>query len=434
MNNNNEFRFVAYLSPPQKNVYTNLENPDCITDEHYLNMLECGFNYAIGLFEDKEEFYHQALKMCEKHGVKYFVRDQFDGKSIEWMLDNRGKDGTTQELINKNAETIKMRFSRYNESPAFFGVLASDEPCADKFPAIRKIQDWFFENFPGKEFEVNLLPTYASPEQLSGFPDNAYSYEQYLNDYVNIVKPKTLSYDFYALVKNPDGSLAIRADYLYNLELIANKAKELNVPFYVFLLTIGHWCFRTITKYSEMAWQIYSAMAYGCSGAQTFTYWTLLGDHENDGSKITHGVVGQNGEKTETYYACKQAIAEVRTFEKVYSQYNWVGCRGINADAANPNPMTSLLKTQIASHGTFISAKSDADILLGFFEKDGGTAILISNINDPTLDISAKVELKVSADTAEIYHNSKHRTDKLNGGVIELNICGGGGAFITFKA
>lgn len=427
-------RFVAYLSPPQENVYENLKNPNCITDEHYRNMCDCGFDYAIGLFEDKEKYYRQAMEMCRKFGVKYFVRDQFEGKSLEWIIDDRGKNGTPEELLDKNADVLKTRFDSYREFPAFFGLLASDEPCADKFPAIRTVSEWFYRNCPNVEFEVNLLPIYASSEQLSGFPDKRYSYTQYLDDYVRIVEPRTLSYDFYALGKNDKtGELTINPDYLYNLELVAHKAKEIGVPFYTFLQTIGHWSFRTIERYSELAWQVYTALAFGAGGAQTFTYWTLLGDHEKDGSRITHGVVGQNGELTNTYFACKETIAEVRAFEKEYATFKWLGARGVNADADNPNPMISRLKNEIGFCGAVRGVKTTGDVVIGFFGKPYSSAILVSNVTDPTPDTSAEVTIFVSAKEATVYYGGTKTVRDVSSGELKLTLRGGSGAFVIFK-
>ena len=425
------FRFVAYLSPPQKNVYENWENPECITDEHYRNMTECGFTYAIGLFEDKEEYYRRALTVSERHGVRYMTRDQFAGNSLEWIIDDRGKNGTPEELLARCEKDIRARFSSYASSPAYLGLLASDEPCADKFPAIAKVQEWFYENFPNAEFEVNLLPTYANAEQLSGFADTPYTYTQYLDEYLRIVRPRSLSYDFYALGKNPDGSLALNPDYLHNLELVANRAKAHGIPFYVFLLTMGHWAFRTPVRYSEIAWQVYPAMAYGCRGAQTFTYWTLLGDHEADGSRITHGVVGQNGEKTETYYACKEVIAEVNGFSDVYAGYDWVGCKPVPADGKPVSALLAALETPVSSHGVFRSATADGDALIGFFEGKEDTAMLVCNVTDPTPDTTVTVRLCLDADRATVYQNGKSRTQSVCGDIV-LSLRGGGAAFLTF--
>ena len=335
--------------------------------------------------------------------------------------------------MQKCGNAIAERFASYERSPAFCGLLASDEPCAAKFPAIAKVQEWFYARFPAAEFEVNLLPTYASAEQLSGVADRPYTYKQYLDDYMRIVKPRSLSYDFYALGKAPDGSLTIHPDYLHNLELVANKAKEHAIPFYVFLLTMGHWAFRTPAKYSEIAWQVYPAMAYGCRGAQTFTYWTLLGDHENDGSHITHGVVGQNGEKTDTYFACKEVIAEINGFAEEYAAYEWQGSKAIPARGAPRSAMLSALETETDACGVLESAESDGDALVGFFtKKDGGEALLVCNVTDPTPDVTVTVRLRLRAEKACVWQNGKRRALSVRDGEIVLSLRGGGGAFITF--
>ena len=68
---------------------------------------------------------------------------------------------------------------------------------------------------------INVFPSYATAEQL-GAP----SYEEYVEQYLSTVKPRMISYDHYALLKDHD-----RPDYFYNMEVIRAKALAHGVPF-----------------------------------------------------------------------------------------------------------------------------------------------------------------------------------------------------------
>ena len=48
-----EFRFAAYMTPPQENVGVGelKDNPNYITDEQWKNLADCGFNYAYAVYE-----------------------------------------------------------------------------------------------------------------------------------------------------------------------------------------------------------------------------------------------------------------------------------------------------------------------------------------------------------------------------------------------
>lgn len=198
--------------------------------------------------------------------------------------------------MREKERAICDRFDEYAKYPAFSGILASDEPPASKFTAIRTVQDWFCGRYPGKEFIVNLLPTYANAEQLSGDEGiENFDYEKdYVNAFIDIVDPQILSYDHYALIydkKNDEN--VMRADYLRNLEIFAECSRRTGKPFYNFMLTIGHLFYRTVRAYEDIAWQVYTSLAYGCTGMQTFTYWTLLSNGEAE--NITSALVLRDG-------------------------------------------------------------------------------------------------------------------------------------------
>ena len=219
--------------------------------------------------------------------------------------------------------------------------------------------------------------------------------------------------------------------YLKNLEIFAKEAKRANIEFKVFLLTIGHWDFRTVSTYEEVAWQVYTSMAYGASGAQTFTYWTSL-EYEpyNNPANVTTALVGQSGELLPAWYAMQETIAEVRSFEKAYFNYSWDKCIYFLKKAENP--VTKMLDKNEDS--CLKSAKTSADVIVGCFSNDSDKAYLVSNITDPKDKITAKIKLKFDKDYSVIVcKDGKKLETATKNKKLRVDIRSGSGAFIEIK-
>lgn len=436
MKKEDRIRFVAYLSPPPAKVgYGEFaENPNHITEKDYLDMTDCGFDRAIGLFENRTYHYLAGMRQAERVGMDYQVRDQFHSGSLEGIIDSVGKSRkTTEELLQKYGPQIAARFDKYAKEPAFAGILASDEPPATKFEAIRKVQDWFKQRYPDKEFIVNLLPTYANAEQLSGIKDKQnFDFEkEYVGEFIRIVQPEILSYDHYALLYDDvKDENALRPDYLRNLEIFAEYSKQTGKPFYNFMLTIGHLYYRTVKTYADIAWQVYTSLAYGVKGLQTFTYWTLL--NNDPVGKITSALVDRDGLKMPAWYAMQEVIREVRAFESEYLAKNWVGTMVISGDNGE-EPNFSMLKNPLKTHPSVRSISSDTNCIAGVFEKDGKSAVLLANFSDPCLNKQARVKMSLNAENVCVYRSGKSEDIKLINGDLDVVLRSGEGVFINLK-
>ncbi|RXZ61222.1 hypothetical protein ESZ91_02225 [Candidatus Borkfalkia ceftriaxoniphila] len=428
--NEGKLLFVAYLSPPPAKVGNGefADNPNYIDEKNYRTMIDCGFDRAIGLFENQVPHYIAGMRAAEKVGMDYLVRDQFQDGSIEGIIDDLQRSGKSCErLLREKERAICDRFDEYAKYPAFSGILASDEPPASKFTAIRTVQDWFCGRYPGKEFIVNLLPTYANAEQLSGDEGiENFDYEKdYVNAFIDIVDPQILSYDHYALIydkKNDEN--VMRADYLRNLEIFAECSRRTGKPFYNFMLTIGHLFYRTVRAYEDIAWQVYTSLAYGCTGMQTFTYWTLLSNGEAE--NITSALVLRDGGKTQAWYSMRQVISEVRAFEKEFLKYRWCGAMV----AGGPDANFGQLQHTLSAHPAIAGLKADAPCVVGIFEREGTYALLIANFTDPIEKRNVRVSAKMNADGTTVYYRGKRQK---SASTISLELESGAGAFVLLE-
>lgn len=428
------FEFTAYMSPPPANARGDGKssgegNENFQTEEHYANVKECGFNRLSAIYEYDEAEYLNALKLCDKLGLEFLVRDQHDLKP----LINERSDISVEERFSQRESYLKARFDKYAVHPSFAGVLASDEPHSGKFSSIRFMQDWFMKNYPNKDFEINLLPDYANGEQLTGIAGAEKDYQKYVDDFTDIVCPQFLSYDHYALLLDREtGKPYLRESYLKNLEVIAKKAKEQNLSFSVFLLTLGHWSFRTVSSYREIAWQVYTAMAYGAKGAQTFTYWTMLGYAPGNPQRVTSALVSADGKLLPAWYAMKEVISEVRAFEKEYLTFFWK--KSICFLSENPHENKLVEKLDKNSDELLLGIKTTADLLVGCFEKESQRAYLVSNLTDPAFEISAEAELLFAEDyVVTVYKAGKKDSFSTERKKLSVRLRSGEGIFIVLK-
>ena len=65
--------------------------------------------------------------------------------------------------------------------------------------------------------------------------------KEYVGAFIDTVRPEVLSYDHYALIYDAKNKKnVLREDYLRNLEVFATYSEKKKIPFYNFLLTLGH--------------------------------------------------------------------------------------------------------------------------------------------------------------------------------------------------
>ena len=113
--------------------------------------------------------------------MKFLIRDYpFINAMIYDTSAEKNWDSYKQSTIEK--------FEVFMQYDSFAGVMASDEPSAVYFENIKTVKDWYNEQFPTLEFNVNLLPNWA-PSSLLGTD----SYEEHLSEYLRIVEPNHIS-------------------------------------------------------------------------------------------------------------------------------------------------------------------------------------------------------------------------------------------------
>ena len=277
------------------------------SDARYREMADCGFTIGFSGFSNVAEA-RKAMDAAHAAGIKVLV-------SVPQLASD--PEGTVRELM---------------DHPGLAGYFIRDEPPASEFDAEAKWIAKIRSVDPGHIIYGNLLPDYATPDQL-GVP----TYPAYVDRYVATVKTTFLSFDYYPII-----GTTVRPSWYSNLGVIAEAAKKADKPFWAFALSVKHFGYAAATK-ENLRLQVFSDLAYGAQGIQYFTYWypESLG-----GSDVP---IDQHGHRTETYNLVKQMNEEIRALSPVFfrSHVESIGHTGAKLPAGTTpyrpaSPVTSL--------------------------------------------------------------------------------------------
>lgn len=212
------------------------------------------------------DFFFATMMLLKEAGI-----DQIIGPDDLWT----GEDGMLEMLDRAEQFGISVipnlrgwdlnEVPAYADHPALQGFLMWDEPSATDFDWLADAKEKFRSLMPeDKVFYVNLFPQPCSYESLYGenYDSNAVNYEtNYVDVFLRKVQPEQLSVDYYPLM---EGNL-IRPSYYQNLETLAYRAKDNDIPLEVTVQNSGH--DTTDGRYvspsvQQLRWQMAVAMTY----------------------------------------------------------------------------------------------------------------------------------------------------------------------------
>lgn len=133
---------------------------------------------------------------------------------------------------------------------------------------------------PGGLNFVNLLPNYGMDPHKGWAGDSAY--QDYIDAYIATYAPRVLCFDHYPWFEVGDAPPytppafaypnTTRDGYRRNLLAIRAASLRHHVPFWNYFNTIPFQGHRDPT-YGELAWQVFTSLAFGAKGILWFTYW-----------------------------------------------------------------------------------------------------------------------------------------------------------------
>ncbi len=396
-----------------------------ITLEQYQRIKDSGINVIYGLYEHIDlNATLKALDLCEEVGIGYYVRDARLGGLFRDIFDGNGN--VIKEDYESDLALFLNFIEPYKNHPAFKGNLIYDEPGANAYKWLGFYHQVYKEYLPDKDFYINLLPTYSG---LQARDDR--NYEDYVDEYIEKVKPKFISYDHYPLLLFYEES-NITDDYLFNLEVIATKSKEARIPFWLFLQTVGYrnvsGTQRRDVNEQDIRWQAHISLAYGAQGIQHFTYWT-----PTDGAieSFSPAMIDKYGKITSTYYAAKKVNEEILNFDHVLLSFNWLNVMTYSKTPDYPNVNFRMINT-LKSHERLVSFKGSEDLLIGVFKgPNKEDAFYFVNFTDPANKKENEVEVIFKDSTyALVFLDGELQTIKLKKGKLTIKLNSGSGMFV----
>lgn len=228
----------------------------------------------------------KLLDYCQQVGLKAVISDSRMPRSI----------GNNP----KNKEALDAIVKDYSNHPALFGYFITDEPPAGAFPGLAEVVAYLKQKDPDHPGYINLLPTYAGPMGALGTK----TYEDYVRQFVKIVKPFAISYDHYSFKNNGTD----RPDFFENLATVRKVALENHIPFWNIVLCTECAGYRRLTE-PELRFEAMQTLTYGARGLLWFTYWSPA---ESDHSTAwAHSMINVDGSRDPHYDMIKNINADV---------------------------------------------------------------------------------------------------------------------------
>ncbi len=164
---------------------------------------------------------------------------------------------------------------------------------------------------------INLLPNYASDEQLFGKDYQAEAgkdvYAEHVNVFIKEVPVPFISLDHYPVIEKNDVR-TLRPEWYKNLEIVAEASRRSGLPFWAFALSVAHTPY-PIPTIPEIKLQLYSNLAYGAQALQYFTYWNPA---VNPNWDFHQAPIDLNGKRTHIYDYIKEINKEIQNVSGVF--------------------------------------------------------------------------------------------------------------------
>ncbi len=382
------------------------------------------------------------------------IFNNFDQNGMKILLD--ANKCSNPDAMGYWSDALGMYVSGWNRD-CVIGTDFWDEPTqTSDIDTIASYIEAFEGAFAGKQFFVNLMPSY-----YSGFA----TYQEFINlvEYYaatvldNLSGQKVLGIDSYPLCHSGSTNY-IRQSYLADLATIAVKAKSrgADVSYYVQTMdaeTSGD-TYRNLAGQADADMQYSISMAFGAKQLINFCYETP------NGGFMSEAMVKQDGTPTANYTYVQNAIKNVDAMDEAYMQFDWNGViisKGTTYDrlATGNNKnidgysylSNSLFANEIAYANSYSatqkayltkdnlqSVTSTETTLVGCFEDDMGyNGYFLANANDTSRNNASTVTMTfdLGTDKVRVYRGTGYTDQTLSGNTLSLNMSSGEGVFVV---
>ena len=343
--------------------------------------------------------------------------------------------------------TIDEKFALIKEhlssSPTYIGEYFGDEPSAYAFDELSQTVTKYLSEFPDEEAYINLYPMYTSINKLGvpNAPNQVKAYEEHINQYLNKIPTKTLSYDYYGLLNG--GGLG--GDFYTNLDLVRSRTLVRRMPYWVITQAGAVPTINRMPTEKDERWTVWATLAGGSKGISYFCYWTPASGFEDY-------MIRHDGTKTEAYYWIQKLNADIQT---IGNKLMYCHADGMILTAPKYYPLYDNNGAGRTNYGPIKKVSGSTSIACGCFRDarrsengdnyKGYKALVVSQM--PTRDADAYLTIDSSVSKVTITHIHTSQTVELtntlnttvgdiavkfDGSKLTLSIPEGEAAFLEF--
>lgn len=339
------------------------------------SMRECDFTLS-GFVASRE----QALE-AQKNGLRCIYEAHIE------VFDERKL--TEEEIAAKCAgidAQIKKVVEETKDLENVIGYNLVDEPGVYKFKALAAGVAAVKKYAPDKFAYINLYPGYAST--IGADVDSqlgTYSYEEYLERFVQEVKPQLLSYDNYMIEYSEDMRDFSRVHVFFSdLFSVRKVAQKYNIPFFFIgssLCILEPSSPPTAARYAAQA---YMPLAAGAEGLTWFLYYPLgwrYSPIDRKGGKTLSWVYmrDMNMQARNIGSYLKRFKSTVLGMDPLYTKEE---AGSLPQFPAKPTNVLPNLTTSFSANGPFADNEKPSVMVGEFAAKDGDdVAALVVNMN-----------------------------------------------------
>ena len=409
--------------------------PPEATAEAYRDYKEAGFNYVfVGAIGSAET--DKVLDICDKLGIKVFV--------------NVYKDLAAMDVtVEKYSKHVSFAGYNFDEPVIYKNIINFNYGIIDIAEKMKPIH----EKYPDVELLINLNPT-ESVDLNWGTPK--FTYEEYLEaqtTYINSIYKDSslhnwLSCDSYPICNNQTSKhpYYLKTSWLQNLAYLAETKRDcefkLTTNFFIQAMAYGtpNGMYDRKPTYEDIRLQAYSLLAYGFDGISYFCYTTPPSGGEFQ--EYQYAMIGRDGNKTDIYESGKAVNEELRSFEKVYRQFNsgWLGVcpvYGTNNTSEDEfyfnKSMDALANPLELKHLSGLKGfESDEDVIIGYMKDGSGNpGFMVVNYNDSSWNKKVNAKMNFGDYTqAQVYRKGKKTVVDLKDGMLDVALDVGEGVFV----
>lgn len=319
----------------------------------------------------------QNYELCKKLGLGVIVSKGPHIKGSEW---HKMSDNEIDSYVKNMIEDA-------GKSDAILGYFICDEPSALHFPQLAKAFEAVRKYAPGKWPTVNLYPNYATLWQMDQVKSQlgTRSYTEYLERFVNEVKPDFLSYDNYMVQFSLDNKDREKIKkYFSNLLEIRRISTKYNLPFWNVVSSNQIRPHTTIPSPANMLFQAYTSLAAGAGGIRWYTY---------HGQAYGYNPLDKNENKTMTWYYLREVNRQLSIIGPIIKQLKSTGVYFTDPSPADSLPMLP---------GNYVrKLETSESMMIGeFTSKKGTNYIMVVNLS---LERSAKFILHTEIPNEKIW-------------------------------